>query len=190
MQGETNFRAGRYAQAVSDFRHALVDDQQNGGLLMLMAQAMFQTGEYRQAAGAIEMGMGLLPEEKWGAVIENYTQLYGNVQDFTNQLKSLEAARAAKPDDPALRFLLGYNFGYLGYPQQAVSELNKAVELEGATRPPASCTTSSRRRSARRRWDRCPNRSNRPRRRRRRPSMPRAPPPRRRHSPAPCWANR
>ena len=68
--------------------------------------------------------------------MQNYTQLYGNVQDFTNQLKALESARNSKPDDPALRFLLGFEFGYLGYPQQAVRELDKAVRLEG--RDPAA----------------------------------------------------
>jgi hypothetical protein len=35
-----------------------------------------------------------------------------------------------------LRFLVGYHFGYLNYPKQAVRELNKAVELEG--RDPAA----------------------------------------------------
>ena len=31
--------------------------------------------------------------------------------------------------DAALRFLLGWHYGYLGYPKQAVRELNKTVEL-------------------------------------------------------------
>ncbi|MBS0202780.1 MAG: hypothetical protein JSS49_07755 [Planctomycetes bacterium] len=33
----------------------------------------------------------------------------------------------AKPADPALRFLLGYHYAYLGYPQQAVDRLNQVV---------------------------------------------------------------
>jgi hypothetical protein len=41
----------------------------------------------------------------------------------------LEKARTDKPDDPALRFLLGYEFGFLGYPKQAVVELDKALDL-------------------------------------------------------------
>ena len=41
----------------------------------------------------------------------------------------LEKARKDKPDSPALRFLLGWHYGYLGYPVQAVKELDKAVEL-------------------------------------------------------------
>jgi tetratricopeptide (TPR) repeat protein len=62
--------------------------------------------------------------------VKNYTQIYSNIQNYTDQLKALERARTAKPDDPAMRFLLGYHFGYLGYPKQAVAELDKALELQ------------------------------------------------------------
>ena len=71
----------------------------------------------------------MLPEDKWGVVIANYSQLYGNLQDYTDQLKALEKARDAKPDSPALHFLLGFHFGYLGYPKHAVKELDKTLTL-------------------------------------------------------------
>ena len=32
-------------------------------------------------------------------------------------------------DAPELRFLLGYHYGYLGYPKEAVRELDKALEM-------------------------------------------------------------
>ncbi len=63
-------------------------------------------------------------------MVKNYTQLYPNVQNHTDQLKALERARTAKPDDAAMRFLLGYHFGYLGYPKQAVVEFDKALDLQ------------------------------------------------------------
>ena len=34
------------------------------------------------------------------------------------------------PKDPAQRFLLAYHYAYLGYPQPAVAQLDKVVELE------------------------------------------------------------
>ncbi len=129
-EGETAFRAGQYETAATDFRHALIDEPTNAGLIMLLGQALLQTGKYNESAGATEAAMNMLPEDKWGAAVEHYKQLYGNIQDYTNQLKALEKARDAKPDDPAIRFLLGFHFGYLGYPKEAVRELNKAVELE------------------------------------------------------------
>ncbi len=96
---------------------------------MLLAQALLATGQYEEAAGATQAAMGMLPEDKWGVVVSNYTQLYGNVQDYTDQIRALEKARDAKPDSPALRFLLGFHFGYLGYPKQALRELDKALTL-------------------------------------------------------------
>ncbi len=134
--GETDFRAGKYDLAIGVFRHALVDEPNNAGLMMMTAQALFQTGKWTQAAAATELAMAALPEDQWGVVVQNYKQLYGNPGDFTQQLKSLEAAVKATPDDPALRFLLGFQYGYLDYPKQAVDELGKAVELEG--RDPAA----------------------------------------------------
>jgi tetratricopeptide (TPR) repeat protein len=134
--GEDDFRAGRYSEALVNFRHALVEEPNNAGLMLLLAQSLFQTSRWTEAAGATELAMGSLPEERWGTVVENYRQLYGNIGDYTAQLKALEGVAQEKPNDPALRFLLGYHFGYLGYPKQATRELGTAVGLEG--RDPAA----------------------------------------------------
>ncbi len=128
-QGEIDFKAGKYQAAARDWQHALVDDSKNGAIVMLLAQALFAMGQYEEAAGATQAAMQMLPEDKWGVVITNYSQLYGNIQDYTDQLKALEKARDAKPDSPALRFLLGFHFGYLNYPKQAVREMDKGLTL-------------------------------------------------------------
>jgi tetratricopeptide (TPR) repeat protein len=114
---------------VRDFRHALVDDPTNGAYVMLLGQALFASGQYDEAAGATQQATTMLPQDKWGTVISNYKELYPNIGDYTTQLRALEKARDEKPDDPALRFLLGWHYGYLGYPKQAVRELNKTLEL-------------------------------------------------------------
>jgi hypothetical protein len=134
--GESEFRAGNYQAAMMAFRHALVDQPNNAGLMLLIGQSLFQMGQWTEAAGATELAMGALPEDKWGTVVQNYTQLYGNIEEYTRQLKELENAVKQEPNNPALRFLIGYHFGYLNYPQQATRELNKAVELE--SRDPAA----------------------------------------------------
>ncbi len=128
-QGEADFKAGNYEAAMRDWRHALVDDPENGMIVMLLAQTLFALGQYDEAAGATQGAMQMLPEDRWGFVVENYTELYGNVQDYTNQVKALEKARDEQPDSPALRFLLGFQFGYLGYPKHAVRELDKGLTL-------------------------------------------------------------
>ena len=115
-QGEADFRSGNYTAAVQDFQHALINDPNNGGLMLLLAESMFASGQFSPAAGAVQLGMQMLPEAQWGVVVKNYTDLYPNIQNYTDQLRKLEDARTSNASDPALRFLLGYHYGYLGYP--------------------------------------------------------------------------
>ena len=128
-QGEADFKAGNYQAAVQDWQHALVDTPHNGGAMLLLAQGLFASGQYQPAAGAVQLGMQMLPQDQWGNVVKHYTDLYPNNQDFTDQLRGLETARTANPNDPALRFLLGYQYGYLGYPTQAIAEFDKGIAL-------------------------------------------------------------
>jgi len=128
-QGESDFKAGNYHAAAKDWQHSLVDDPRNGAVMMLLAQALFAEGKYEEAAGATQAAMQMLPEDKWGVVVGNYAQLYGNVQDYTDQVRALEEARKKDPKSPALRFVLGFQYGYLNYPKQAVLELDKALTL-------------------------------------------------------------
>ena len=93
-----------------------------------MAQALFATDKYDEAAGVIQLGMQMLPVEKWGgAVVEHYRERYPKIGDYTTQFRALEATRDKKLDDPALRFLLGYHYGY---PKNALQQLDKCLELE------------------------------------------------------------
>ncbi len=140
-EGELDFKTGDYEGAVHSWRHAIVDDPDNGTLVMMMAQALFATGKFDEAAGAVQQGMAMLPPDQWGVVVGNYAELYSNIGDYTTQLRALEKAVKDKPDSPALRFLVGYHYGYLGYPEDALRQLTKAKELapSGSSRR-ASCT--------------------------------------------------
>jgi tetratricopeptide (TPR) repeat protein len=95
----------------------------------MLGQALFATGKYDEAAGVTQAAMGQLPKDKWGVVITNARELYGKFEDYTTQLRTLEAAARNKPNDPAMRFLLGYHYAYLGYPQQSVDQLEKVISL-------------------------------------------------------------
>ena len=129
-QGEYAFRARDYMAANRDWQHAVVDDPSNGALAMKLALAMFAVGKYREAAGTTQQVLMLLPQEKWGQAVSDYKKLYANPQDYLDQLKNLAKAAADKPNDPALRFLLGFHYGYSGRVADAVRELNKLVQLE------------------------------------------------------------
>jgi tetratricopeptide (TPR) repeat protein len=110
-------------------RHAAVDDPNNAVVTLLLGQALFATGKLEEAAGATQAAMRQLPKEKWGVVISHYTELYGDTKDYTRQLRALEASLKEKPDDPALRFLAGFHYAYLGFTQQAIDQLDKTLKL-------------------------------------------------------------
>ncbi|HEX4131037.1 MAG TPA: hypothetical protein VHZ24_13430 [Pirellulales bacterium] len=126
--GETAFKSGDYQLATKDWRHAMVESPNNGVLALMLGQGLFATGSFDEAAGAVQYGMHLLPSDQWNTVVGNYTELYRGNQDYTDQLRALETA-AAKKDAPGLEFLLGYNYGYLGYPKQAVTSLDKVLTM-------------------------------------------------------------
>jgi hypothetical protein len=129
-QGEYAFRARDYTAANRDWQHAVVDDPSNGPLAMKLALALFAVGKYQEAAGTIQHVLMLLPQEKWGQAVSDYKKLYANPKDYLDQLKNLAKAAADKPNDPALRFLLGFHYGYSDRVADAVRELNKLVQLE------------------------------------------------------------
>jgi thioredoxin-like negative regulator of GroEL len=74
--------------------------------------------------------MHALPQDRWGVVVSNRRELYNNPNSYNFQLQQLESAVHANPKDHAQRFLLAYQYAYLGYPQPAVAQLDKVVELE------------------------------------------------------------
>jgi tetratricopeptide (TPR) repeat protein len=127
-KGENDFKTRDYKSAAYAWKHAALDDPTNGVLVMMLAQAFFATGQFDEAAGAVQQGMQLLPKEEWGVVVKNYKELYTNIQDFTDQLRALEKAVKEKPNDPALRFLAGFEYAYLGFPKEAVDQLDKGLK--------------------------------------------------------------
>ena len=132
--------AQAHAQAVADFRHAMVDDPGNGGILMLMGQAMFQTGDYRNAAGATEMAMTMLPEDKWvrGPELHATVRQRARFHDSTQVARIGPHCQARRSGNAVLARL---RVRLPGLPQGSRGELDKAVQIEGRIRPFASCTT-------------------------------------------------
>jgi len=129
-QAEAAFRNGNYDEAVRLANHAAIEMPRNGRVFLFMGQALFAMGQYGPAAGAIHQGMALLDPSEWGSVVRNFRNYYGNANDYTEQLRKLERFVADKPDAAYAHFLVGYHYGYLGYPEQARNELNQAVALE------------------------------------------------------------
>jgi Tetratricopeptide repeat len=129
QQGEAAFKARDYEAATRAWRHALIDDPDNGELMLQLAQALFATGHYTEAAGAMQQALALLAPEKWVAAANSNLNLYTDSQDYKDQLSALEDAERKNPNDPALRLLLGFLYGYSSRPGDASRELDKLLGL-------------------------------------------------------------
>ena len=127
--GETSFKSRDYKSAIRSWRHGIVDDPDNGVLVLMLAQGLFASEQFNESAGATQFAMQLLPSEKWEVVVKNYRELYSKIDDYTTQLRALEKQAKQKPDDASLRFLLGYHYGFLGFHKEAVVQLEKCVTL-------------------------------------------------------------
>lgn len=128
-QGDEVFKARDYQGAVRAWQHAVVDDPNNGTLLMKLASAFFAAGQYREAAGATQRALMMFPEAEWGGIVSRYAESYSSRRDYSEQLRNLEKAVTANPKEPALRFLLGFYYGYSGHAADAARELDKLVSL-------------------------------------------------------------
>jgi len=129
-RGTSAFKAGNYDRAAWSWRHAIVDDPQNPALVLQLSHALFAIGIYDEAAGAVQAAMRQLPQSEWGTVVTRYQTMYGKAIDYTHQLRALENAINSKPNDPALRFLAAYHFGYLGFVKQSIEQLEDVVRRE------------------------------------------------------------
>jgi tetratricopeptide (TPR) repeat protein len=130
MNGESAFRCGNYLGAIEDWKQALAAGERNPVLVMLLGQAYFAEGNYREAAVTTQAAMHTLPQDRWGVVVSNRRELYSNPRSYIIQLQQLENSVNDHPNDAAQRFLLAYHYAYLGYPQSAVAQLDQVVELE------------------------------------------------------------
>jgi hypothetical protein len=130
LSGEAAFWRGDYLGAVEDWNNSLNGGPPNPVLIMMLGQAYFAAGNYREATVTTQAAMRALPQDQWGVVVANRHELYGNPKAYVQQLQQLETSVNENPKDPAERFLLGYHYAYLGYPQPAVAQLDKVVELE------------------------------------------------------------
>jgi tetratricopeptide (TPR) repeat protein len=122
-EGEALFREGRYSDAAQSFRHALVEDSQNGVLVQLLAQALFATGRYDEAAGAVQQSLMMLPQEQWGVVPANSRELYASPASYDDQLSQLDKSVSGGDATPAERFLLAYQLGFSGQRSKALAQL-------------------------------------------------------------------
>jgi hypothetical protein len=125
-QARQAYMSGQYDQALASVEQALAKLPNDAVLHEFRALTLFALGRYADAAATLYPVLSIQPGMDWTSL----SSLYPDVNTFTNQLRTLEAQRDANPDDPAIRFLLGYLYSSMGFKDQAAAQYEKIVALQ------------------------------------------------------------
>ena len=106
-QADQLVRAGKYEDAARAYRHATVDDPQNGTLAVRASQALTAAGKYDEAAGAAQQGFALIDPKDWLAEAKNSAAVFGNPQTAATAYDGLLKASADAKAGPGVKFLSG-----------------------------------------------------------------------------------
>lgn len=125
------FQQQKYKSALKSLDHLRVETSVYPPAEVLRAQALLAIGDYQQAADVLRDALEMLPEAQWGLLVENYLEYYLLAQPLVRQLRAVEKHAENDPDSADAALLLGYLYGYLGYPIEADEQLQRACELDG-----------------------------------------------------------
>lgn len=125
----TTFRAGRYADVVTQCDTALIDDPRLGAIHLLQSHALFALARYDESAGALRRGLSVLDESQWSLLMSERNQFYPTGA-YDPLLDKLRQFSTAQPNDAPVRFLLGYHLGMVGRTGEAREHLNAVRQLE------------------------------------------------------------
>jgi uncharacterized protein (TIGR03066 family) len=87
---------------------------------------LFALKRYPESAAAIHAVLAVGPG--WDS--KTLTGLYQSMDTYTAQFRALEAARNKELKQAYLRFLTGYHYLTIGYPNEALVEFRRALELQ------------------------------------------------------------
>jgi tetratricopeptide (TPR) repeat protein len=118
------FKAGSYQQALAKIDAALKVMPQDPVLHEVRALCLFALGRYRDAAATLNSLLASAPGMDWTSL----SSLYGNIDDYTQQLRKLEAYVKANPKDTAAIFVLAYHYLVIGQNDAAIKMLQVVVQ--------------------------------------------------------------
>ncbi|MFN9369725.1 MAG: tetratricopeptide repeat protein [Planctomycetia bacterium] len=121
--GLARFKAGDYAGALTAFDLGVKQAPGDTVIHELRALALFALGRYGEAAAALNVVLASAPGMDWTTV----SNVYESVDAYTAQLRKLEAACRANPDDAAPHFVLAYHYLVAGHGEAARKPLEVVV---------------------------------------------------------------
>ncbi len=121
-----SFYAGDYAAALNAVNQALALAKNDAVLHEFRALALFAEGKYSEAAATIHSVLAVGPGWDWTTLIS----LYPSADVYTQQLRALEAAVKARPEDAGLHFLLAYHYITTSSTEEAIYQLQEVNRLQ------------------------------------------------------------
>ena len=143
-----DFKNGSYDAALVGLDKAVKASPKDSVLHEVRALALFAIGRYDEAAATLNAVLAAAPGMDWTTM----SGLYGSVDDYTTQLRRLEAFCKANPGNAAAYFVLAYHYLVGGHADLAADALEVVVakqpgdavakRLLDAITPPADAADS------------------------------------------------
>jgi tetratricopeptide (TPR) repeat protein len=121
--GLDKFKSADYRGALSDFDKALKMLPGDAVVHETRCLALFAVADYSKAAAGLNSYLAVAPGMDWTTM----SGLYGNVEDYTTQLRTLERYTVANPSDPSSHFVLAYHYLVTGSKEAATEALEVVV---------------------------------------------------------------
>jgi len=125
-EGLARFKRGEYPAALVKFDQALRQLPQDAVVHEVRCLTLFAVGDYATAAAGLNSLLSSAPGMDWTSV----SSLYGNVDDYTAQLRKLEQFVEANPAEAAGQFVLAYQYLMLGEQDMALAALREVTRLQ------------------------------------------------------------
>jgi tetratricopeptide (TPR) repeat protein len=143
------FKKGSYAQALLELNAALKLLPNDPVVHEVRSLALFATADYNAAAAGLASLLASAPGMDWTTM----SGLYGDIDDYTSQLRKLERYTQQNPQDAASHFVLAYHYLVTDSKDEAVAALKIVVKNQpkdvtakrmlDALVPPTSPTTET-----------------------------------------------
>ncbi|HLQ36247.1 MAG TPA: tetratricopeptide repeat protein [Planctomycetota bacterium] len=126
--GDSLFKQGRFAEAADAYRQAQQANPGDASIDLLLADAVFATGDYHQAAFLI--GGALRRQPDLARANPDKRSAYGDAKQFDAQLTTLQKYTAEHPYDAMAQLLLGYNLKLAGKADESRQALRRLLEID------------------------------------------------------------
>lgn len=125
---EKEFRNGNFSEAAKHINHSLIEDNENGKLLLFAAHASLAQGEYNLAVNQLESATQLLHQNDWNFIIRNRFEAFDRV-NYQTGIAALGEYLSRNPNSVDALILRGFHLGCAGLLEDAQIDLLTALSL-------------------------------------------------------------